>query len=86
MKDTQTWQVHAYGNQDGADLALRVTITGYDAAGFETGTKTWRRHVRGLQFDVANAQATAIVLELYKLMDHQLSHGDVPSEIDNPLF
>lgn len=86
MKDTHTWQVHASANQDGADLGLRVTITAYDEAGYEIGTHTWRKHVRGLQFDSLTVQAAAIALELYKLMDHHVNYDEVPLEVDDRLF
>lgn len=84
--DSDTWQVHATGNQNGRDLALRLTVTAYDEAGFEAGQKTFRRHVTGLQFDDLNAQATYVVCELLKMLDDSFKRAALPDEPDIPMF
>jgi hypothetical protein len=58
----------------------------YDEAGYEVATKTWRRHVKGLQMDSLEWQALFAVDELVKLMSHVCGHDYHPVEVDEPLF
>ena len=87
MGSNRTYQVHANGNADHGDLALRVTITEYDEAGYQVATSTWRRHVKDLWFEGNDWQAYSVTVELAKLMAHSCgtSLAEV-NEIDVPLF
>lgn len=86
MAERGTWQLHANVNTDWADSALRVTITYYDDQGYETRTRTWRRHVKGLAMDSPEWQAFAAVGELYRLMAHACGSELKTLEIDTPMF
>lgn len=85
MPQRGTWQLHASVNTDWSDSAVRVTFTAYDEDGFETATRTWRRHVKALQMDQLEWQAFAAVSELHRLMAHVCQSDLRADEPDEPL-
>lgn len=86
MSNHRTYQVHANGNADAGDLALRVTITFYDESGHMETTQTWRKHVKDLWFEGSAWQAYSVACELAKMLAEITGSEDVHLEIDTPLF
>jgi len=86
MSTNRTYQVHANGNADHGDLALRVTITHYDENGYMESTQTYRRHVRDLDFHSSDWQALFVAVELSKMMSDIAKTGLELKSLQPPLF
>lgn len=82
----RTYQVHANANVDHGDVALRLTITFYDEAGFREHHQTWTRHVRDLWFEGSDWQALFIAVELARMMGDISKAGLQLDALDVPLF
>lgn len=90
MQAELSYQVHANVNMEGRDMALRVTLTVYDAQGNEVNSRTWRRHTVGQVYDGLEWTAAHATTELAKLMRDRLADGhgleDIQPETTLPLF
>jgi len=89
MSYKQTWQVHANAQQNGSDLALRLTVTCYGPDGSEEGQKTWRAHVSVPEQGSLTESGAQAAYEMTRMMLKALN-GDAWSltglELDTPLF
>jgi len=86
MADHRTYQIHCNVNVDHGDAALRVTMTWYDEQGFQTDSRTWRKHVKPMVLEGTEWTAYSGVVDLARMMAAVCGTSMTLDDIDEPLF